>query len=55
MGRDVNLLACNRGSIALTKEWARYVLQRIGMVKRSANTKTKVTVKGFDELKDFFC
>ena len=24
------------------------------MVKRSANTKTKVTVKGFDELKDFF-
>ena len=30
MGRDANLLACNGGSLVLTKEWARYVLQRIG-------------------------
>ena len=26
MGKDANLLACNGGSIVLTKEWARYVL-----------------------------
>ena len=51
IGRDVNLLACNGGNIVLTKEWARYVLQRMGMVKRRANTKTKVTVEDFDEHK----
>ena len=54
MGRDANLLACNGGSIVLTKEWARYVLQRMGMVKRRANTKTKVTVEDFEELKKLF-
>ena len=54
MERDANLLACNGGSIVLTKEWARYVLQRMRMVKRRANTKTKVTVEDFDELKKLF-
>ena len=54
MGRDANLLACNGGSIVLTKEWARYVLQRMRMVKRRANTKTKVTIEDFDELKKLF-
>ena len=54
MGRDANLLACNGGSIVLTKEWARYVLQRMGMVKHRANTKTKVTVEDFEELKKLF-
>ena len=54
MGRDANLLACNGGSLVLTKEWARCVLQRIGMVKHRANTMTKVTVENFDELKKLF-
>ena len=54
MGRDANLLACNGGSIILTKEWARYVLQRMGMVKCRVNTKTKVTVEDFDKLKMLF-
>ena len=54
MGRDANLLACNGESIVLTKEWVNYVLQRMGMVKCRANTKTKVTVKDFDELKKLF-
>ena len=54
VGRDGNLLACNGGSLVLTKEWARYVLQRIGMVKHRANTKKKVTVENFDELKKLF-
>ena len=54
MGRDANLLACNGGNIILTKEWARYVLQRMGMVKRRANTKTKVIVEDFDKLKMLF-
>ena len=54
MGRDANLLACNGGSIVLTKEWARYILQRMRMVKCRANTKTKVIVEDFDELKKLF-
>ena len=44
---STNLLACNRGSTDVTKEWARYVLQRIGMVKHRVNTKAKVTVEDF--------
>ena len=54
MGKDSNLLACNGGGIVLTKDWARNVLRRMGMVKRRANTKTKVTVEEFDETKKLF-
>ena len=54
MGKDANLLACNGGSIVLTKEWARHVLQRMGMVKHRVNTKTKVAVGDFDEYKKLF-
>ena len=35
----------------LTKHWAKYLLQRMGMVKRRGNTKAKVTVENFEELK----
>ena len=45
MSKDANFLACNGGGIVLTKDWARNVLRRMGMVKRRANTKTKVTVE----------
>ena len=38
----------------LNKDWARYVLQQMGMVKRKANTKAKVTVEDFDDLKKLF-
>ena len=38
----------------LNKDWARYVLQRMGMVKQKANTKAKVTVEDFDNLKRLF-
>ena len=51
MGKDANFLACNGGGIVLTKDWARNVLRRMGIVKRRANTKTKVTVEEFDETK----
>ena len=55
MGRDSSLLACNGGSIVLTKEWARYVLQRMGMVNHRANTKIKmIAIEDFDELKNCF-
>ena len=35
----------------LTKDWAKYPMQPMGMVKCTASTKAKVDVKNFDELK----
>ena len=52
---DANLLACNGGGISLTKDWAKSLLHRMGMVKRRAITKAKVSVDEFEKLKaDFF-
>ena len=48
------ILMSHGKSEELTKDWARYVLQRMGMVKRKANTKAKVTVEDFDDLKKLF-
>ena len=54
MAKDSNLLVCNVGGIVLTKDWARNVLRRMGMVKRRANTEAKVTVEEFNETKNYF-
>ena len=48
------ILMSHGKSEELTKDWARYVLQRMGMVKWKANTKAKVTVEDFDDLKKLF-
>ena len=50
MYKDPNLLA----RINLTKGWAKYLLHRMGYVKRKATSKAKVTVKNFEELKEQF-
>ena len=42
------------GSITLTKEWAKSVLRRMGCTKRRANSKSKVSVENFAELKTQF-
>ena len=49
--KDPRLLASNGGHISLSKDWARYMLQRIGFVKRKGTTKAKSQVDNFDELK----
>ena len=54
MNNDANFLIANNGHIDLTKHWAKYLLSRMGFVKRMANTKAKVTVEHFDELKKLF-
>ena len=54
LNKDANLLAENGGHISLTKHWARYLLSRMGFVKRRGNTKSKVSVEHFDELKELF-
>ena len=38
----------------LTKDWAKYVLQCMGFVKRKATTKVKINVQDFVEIKKLF-
>ena len=54
MKNDANLLFSNGGYLDLTKHWAKYLLSRMGFVKRRANTKAKITVEHFDELKKLY-
>ena len=54
MSKDANLLACNGGGINLTKDWAKSLLRRMGMVKRRVSSKSKVNVEEFDVLKEEF-
>ena len=47
--KNSNCLACNGGHILLTKDWSRYLRERMNFVKRKANTKAKITVENFAE------
>ena len=40
-----HLLAVNSGHIVLTKDWAQYMLQKMGYAKRKATSKAKVQWK----------
>ena len=51
---DANLLACNGGGIILSKPWARGLLGRMGMVKRRASSKAKMSVENFEAVKEEF-
>lgn len=58
-GKGIVMDKANDTSIAspdiyLTKDWAKYLMKRMGMVKRRASTKAKTTVINFDELKETF-
>ena len=54
--KDANLLNNNGGSggIEITKWWARSLLNRMGMVKRKACSKNKITPEHFESLKGQF-
>ena len=54
LNKDANLLAANGGGIHLTKDWAKYLFKQMGLVKRKGNTKAKVDVEQFDEMKRLF-
>ena len=54
INKDSNLLVENGGHISLEKYWARYLLSRMGFVKRRVNTKSKVLVERFDELNELY-
>ena len=51
---DSNLLECNGGHVSLTKHWAKYLLERMGFVKRRASTKAKVSLPDFEQFKAQF-
>ena len=51
---DSNLLESNGGHIHLTKFWAKYLMQRMGLVKRRASTKAKPSIMEFTKLKEQF-
>ena len=38
----------------MTKAWAKYLLNRMGFVKRKATTKAKVNVEHFEEVRQEF-
>ena len=52
--RNSNLLAVNGGHVVLTKEWAHYLLHRLGYVKRKSNSKAKVTRSDFVQIQSHF-
>ena len=54
INKDANLLVENGSHISLDKHWLKYLLARMGFVKRRGNTKSKVLVEQFDELKELF-
>ena len=54
LNKDANLLTSNGGGITLTKDWAKYLFKRMGLVKRKGNTKAKVNIEDFDEIKKLF-
>ena len=50
------LLSKNRSlsTDCLTKDWAKYLFTRMGLVKRKGNTKAKVDIEKFYEIKKLF-
>ena len=48
---DANSLAKNGGPIDISKEWAKMLLRRMGLVKRQGTTKAKVNPLDFEILK----
>ena len=51
---NISMLASIGGHIVLTKDWSRYLFQRMGFVKQKANTKAKECPAELQELKSNF-
>ena len=52
--KNSSLLACNGGPIVLTKDWSKHLFERMQFVKRKTNTKAKVSVENFAQLKYYY-
>ena len=54
ISKDSNLLAQNGGHISLSKDWAKGLMKRMGLVKRRASTKAKDSIANFEEVRSQF-
>ena len=54
MSQNRSLLIEYGGGVELGKEWARSLLRHTGFVKSKASTKSKMTMKHFEKLKEQF-
>jgi len=52
--KDPGMLTSAGKSVVLTKDWAHYLLHRMGYVKRKVTTKAKNTVEDFGTVKSDF-
>ena len=41
-------------NVNLTKDWAKYLMHRMGLVKQRASTKAKVSIENFEEVTNCF-
>ena len=41
-------------NVNLTKDWAKYLMHRMGLVKQRASTKAKFSIENFEEVKKLF-
>jgi len=53
-GQRCQFATSDRGGINFTKDWANWLLARMGYVKRKATTKAKVSPELFDNVKTQF-
>ena len=51
LAKDANMLSQNGGYLNLTRDWAKRLLSRMGLVKRKAITTVKITTEIFEDLK----
>ena len=51
LAKDANMLSQNGGYLNLTRDWAKRLLSRMGLVKRKATTTVKITAEIFENLK----
>ena len=52
LGKDSNMLAENGGYLDLTRDWAKRLMSRMGLVKHKATIVLKITPKEFADLRE---
>ena len=53
-GHDASLLSSNGGSLDITKDWAKYLMKRMGFSKRKATTKSTLSHYDFDKVREIY-
>ena len=53
-GFDASLLSSSGGTIQLTKDWAKSLMQQMGLSKRKATTKSSLLEYDFEEVREIY-